>query len=323
MEAQSQKLSEGCDILVATPGRLLALMRQSVRVLGKKQFFSLDQLRFVVLDEADELLSLDKDNKRSFQEEIDAIEAMLPKDRDEDLHINRWFFSSQYTPEELERAEYLIDPLEDVEYQFVDFDTPDEKHSQRYIRVQQSFIKVEERWDFIKERLAYMRDTFFPEFDSNSNKGKCLILTRSIDNVDNIDYFINAELNIRCEKLHGKMPQEHREQAMFSFKHGHVSILVATMKLCGRGVNVNGIRDLVFMEMPETLDEYKYCLGRVERVGNDAKSTAFVLNSDMGIMGPSMKAFLKENNQVIPEWLVTDIDSGVDKEPVLKQWGGR
>lgn len=47
------------------------------------------------------------------------------------------------------------------------------------------------------------------------------------------------------------------------------------MKLCGRGVNVNGIHHLVFWKMPQTLDEYKYCLGRVARLGNDVKSTVY------------------------------------------------
>ena len=159
-----------------------------------------------------------------------------------------------------------------------------------------------------------MHNAFFPEFDSN--KGKCLILTRTIDDVDNIDFFINAELNIRCEKLHGKMSQAHREQAMFSFKHGHVSILVATMKLCGRGVNINGIRNFVFWEIPETLDQYKYCLGRVGRLGNDAKSTAFVMDPDMSIMGRKMKAFLEKNNQFVPEWLGRGVDSGLGIEDV-------
>ena len=125
VEEQLQKLSEGCDILVATPGRLLALMRQSTRVFGKKQFLSWDSLRFIVYDEADELLSLGNEKESSFRQEIDAIEEMLPKNRDEDLHVNHWFFSSQYTEEEIDRAERFISPyLEEVDYHFIDFDRP-------------------------------------------------------------------------------------------------------------------------------------------------------------------------------------------------------
>lgn len=99
MEQQVQKLSEGCHILVATPGRLLTLIQRSARAFGGEEYMSTDLLRFFVYDEADELLSTGIKNERSFQEEIDAIETMLPKDRDEDLYISYWFFSSQHTPE--------------------------------------------------------------------------------------------------------------------------------------------------------------------------------------------------------------------------------
>ena len=304
VEEQVKKLSEGCDILVATPGRLLDFLRQSTRVSGRKQFLSLDQLRFIVYDEADELLSRGNAKESTYEKEIDAIEEMLLTDRDEDVHINHWFFSSQYTPHELDRAESFISPLEDVDYQFVDYDRSRHPDSQRYIHVQQSFIECDEKLGLTKQRLEYMRDTFFPQCDLSA--GKCLILTHTIDAVNKIEFYINAELKLRCEKLHGMMTQAHREQAMFSFKHGNVSILIATMKLCGRGVNVDGIRYLVFWEMPDTLDQYKYCLGRAGRLGNDAKSTAFFtkVGGDMDrkrIMDLRMKAFLKQNGQTVPQ----------------------
>ena len=174
-----KKLSEGCDILVATPGRLLDFLRQSTRAFGRKQFLSLDQLRFILYDEADELLSRGNVKESTFEKEIDAIEEMLPTDRDEDLHINHWFFSSQYTPYELDRAESFISPLEDVDYQFVDFDRPGHPDSQRYIHVKQSFIECDENLDLTKQRLEYIRDTFFSQCDINA--GKCLIFTHTID----------------------------------------------------------------------------------------------------------------------------------------------
>ena len=178
VEEQLQKLGEGCDILVATPGRLLNLMRRSIRVFGKRQFLSLDNLRFIVYDEADALLSL-VDGTESFQNEIDAIEEMLPKNRDEDLHVNHWFFSSQYTPEEIKRAERFINPLENTKYNCVDFDMSDEHDTQRYIHVQQYFFEYDQKLDLRKRRLLYIRDTLFPSCDLSA--GKCLIVTHAID----------------------------------------------------------------------------------------------------------------------------------------------
>lgn len=56
---QLEKLSQGCDVLIATPGRLLHTMRQSTRVFGNQQFLSLDNRRFLILNEADALLGTD------------------------------------------------------------------------------------------------------------------------------------------------------------------------------------------------------------------------------------------------------------------------
>ena len=310
VEEQLHKLSEGCDVLIATPGRLLDFLQKSTRVFGRKQFLSLGRLQFMVYDEADALLSSGVGKERSFKEEISAIEQMLPKDRDEDLYINHWFFSSHYTPEELKRADHLIHSFGKEGYFFIDFDMPDEEDSQRYVHVQQSFIECDASLDLTKQRLEHMRDTFFPR--RGLNAGKCLILTHNIDAVNHIEFYVNTELHLRCEKLHGMMTQAHREQAMHSFEQGHVSILVATMKLCGRVVNTDGIRDLVFWELPDTLDQYKYCLKRVGRFGNDAKSTAFITKAggdmDRGaIMGPKMKAFLEENGQTVPQGIDGDL----------------
>ena len=129
VEEQRKKLSEGCDILVATPRRLLGFLPKSTWIVGREPLLSLSRLRVMVYDEADALLSVDG-KERSFKDDIDAIEEILPKDRHEDLHVHHWFFSSQYSPEELNRAESFISPsLEVVGYEFIDFDRPDEKHS--------------------------------------------------------------------------------------------------------------------------------------------------------------------------------------------------
>ena len=328
VEEQLDKLRGGCDILIATPGRLLDFLRKSTRVFGRRQFLSLDRLQFVVYDEVDALLSSGDGKERTFEEEMSAIEQMLPKDRDEDLSINHWFFSSQYTPEELERADRLISSFGSEGSNLIDFDMPDEDDSQRYIHVQQSFIACDESLDLTRQRLNYMRDTFFPVCDLNT--GKCLILAHTIDAVNFIEYQINTIPGLRCEKLHGKMTQAHREQSMHSFKHGHVSILAATMKLCGRGVNIDGIRDLVFWELPDTLDQYKYCLGRVGRLGNGAKSTAFITKAggDMdpgAILDSRMKAFLEKNGQIVPQALNHDpsTDHKLDKEDRPAAEGGK
>ena len=102
----------------------------------------------------------------------------------------------------MRRAEgFLFPSLKKLDYHFIDFDMPDEEHSQRYIHVQQSFIECDENLDLTEQRLGYMRDTFFPQSDLSA--GKCLTLNYTIDAVDIIDYHINAELKLwRSRSIH-------------------------------------------------------------------------------------------------------------------------
>ena len=97
---QSKKLGKGCDILVATPGRLRAFMKDNISALGSSRKLSLEKLQFVVYDEADELMSAITDGSaeqqeprlksKTFQEEVNKIEALLPTGKP----ICHWFFSS-------------------------------------------------------------------------------------------------------------------------------------------------------------------------------------------------------------------------------------
>lgn len=108
---------------------------------------------------------------------------------------------------------------------------------------------------------------------------------------------------IKCEKTHGDMMQLYREQAMFSFKHAHVTVLVATMKLCGRGINVHGVSSLIFSDLADTLAEYKSCLGRVGRVVHKATTIAFY-QAFSGVMDEELLLFLQKNRQTIPPGMV-------------------
>lgn len=108
---QMNKLGQGCDILVATTGRLLAILREKALQFGNPKYrdiLSLDNLSFIVYDEADELLSeslKDVSSKMSktktFKDEVDEVELRLPTKK----HLYHWYFSSQYSKEQSLRAE--------------------------------------------------------------------------------------------------------------------------------------------------------------------------------------------------------------------------
>lgn len=90
-----------------------------------------------------------------------------------------------------------------MDYHFIGFDMPDEDESQPYIKVQQEFIRYEDLRGTTNQRFQYLQETYFTLIGLST--GKCLILTRTVDDVNNIEISINAELKLRCEKLHGSM----------------------------------------------------------------------------------------------------------------------
>ncbi len=187
----------------------------------------------------------------------------------------------------------------------IDFDIPDETESQRYTLVEQLFIECitdgEPNVPIAKQKMEYLRDHHFA---SSPRAGKVLILARRTKDVDMIEYCLNHEMKVKSEKTHGTLRQDFREQAMYSFKTGQVEVLVATMNLGGRGINVNGVAHLVLWDLPTTLEESKSCLGRVGRLGNKASCTAFYTERDYsGVMNKEMKTFLEKNKQAIPTGL--------------------
>ena len=231
-------LSKGCDILVATPRRLIDMLRRSY-VNGVKTL-ALDKLSQIVYDEADELLSKD------FAGQIQQIHdmALFPGD------LNHWFFSSQYLAEHITKAKSIMAE----EYLDISFDMPDENTAMRYSLVKQHFIEVGEG---DTERFAAI-----PHILAQNKRTKNPILCETHASVEFIHNSL-ARLNLPFRSTRGGYSQEMREEAILKFKRGAVAIFVSTMGVGGRGLNLQGVDCLTFWEMPDSLEQYKWCLGRV------------------------------------------------------------
>lgn len=237
---QASSLASGCDILVATPGRLIDMLQGSY-VDGVKTV-SLENLSHIVWDEADELLSL------GFADQMKQILDLAMFNG----YIHHWFFSSQYQEEHTDKAKSLIDGV----YLDISFDMPEENAAIRYFAVKQIFIEVgteqQERFDAIEKIIGNNSDT------------KCIVLCETHAAVEELHLHLNT-LDIPFRSTHGGLNQERREDAMFRFKKNVVPILVSTMGISGRGPNTKGVDYLIFWDMPKTLEQYKWCLGRVSR----------------------------------------------------------
>lgn len=157
-DKQLKKLGQGCNILVVAPGRLLSILRRGVfyskqpsTSLGaSRQVLNPSNRQFIVYDEADKLMSrtlkdesFSKSKQTTFEQEIDEIESFISTRH---KGVYRWYFSSQSTNEQIERARRFKDRGEGGHVN-IDFDMPHEHELQRYALVEQTFVQCGETLD--------------------------------------------------------------------------------------------------------------------------------------------------------------------------------
>ncbi len=237
---QASMLSRGCDILVATPGRLIDMLHWSY--IDGVKILSLEYLSHMVWDEADELLSL------GFADQMEQILKMTMFS----VHLHHWFFSSQYEEEHLTKAKGFIDR----DYINMTFDMPDESDAIRYSAVKQIFIEVGE---YESEKFAALMDII-----GNNANTKVIVLCETQIAVEELHSRLD-DFDIPFDSTHGGYSQATREEAMFKFKKSTIPLLISTMGISGRGLNMKGVDYIIFWDMPTTLEQYKWYIGRVGR----------------------------------------------------------
>lgn len=244
--AYSQQLAglrNGAHIVVGTPGRLLDL--------AKRGRLDLSAVRFVVLDEADEMLSM------GFIEDVEALLAQTPTERQTAL------FSATLPKRIMQLAEnYLREP--------------------KTVRIEAEQVTVsatEQRYYLVNEfdKLAVLTRLFEIE-----NISTALIFTRTRARTGEL---VN-ELNLRgfpAEALSGDMSQEARERTMARFRSGHVKVLVAT-DVAARGLDVEGISHVFNFDLPDEAELFVHRVGRTGRAGRTGIAISLVTPSERRLM---------------------------------------
>lgn len=232
---QIQELKRRPQILVATPGRLMDHMR--------RETISLDETRIVVLDEADEMLSM------GFIEDIEEILSCVPDERQTLL------FSATMPPRIREVAgKFMKEPkMVAVKAKTMTVDTIDQKYLE---------IKEKDKFDI----LCNLLDTHDPEL--------AIIFGRTKRRVDEL----TEALSIRgydVEGIHGDMKQERREKVLRKFKRGAIRVLVAT-DVAARGLDISGVSHVFNFDLPQDPESYVHRIGRTGRAGKKGISFTFV-----------------------------------------------
>lgn len=236
---QISRLQKGVDVVVGTPGRLLDLIQRNS--------LDLSEVRVLVLDEADEMLSM------GFIEDIEAILAETPADRQTAL------FSATVPPEIRRLADgYMRKP------QSVTIERP-----------QLTVSTVEQRYYLINpaDKVAALTRLLEAE-----EIGRGLIFARTRVGTGDLASELTA-LGFPAEALHGDMGQDEREQVLARFRSERVKLLVAT-DVAARGLDIDDISHVFNFDLPPNPEVYVHRVGRTGRAGKSGVAITLLIPAE-------------------------------------------
>jgi ATP-dependent RNA helicase DeaD len=241
MEKQIREIKAGAQIITATPGRLIDLI--SRRVLN------LNTIRFVVLDEADEMLNM------GFQDDIEEILSHTPENK------RVWLFSATM-PVEIRRIadRYMHQPYE--------LTIGKRNEAAQNIEHHYYIVNERDRYAALKRILDAAPEIFAIVFARTKNDAQ-----KIAENLIKDGY--------NADSLHGDLSQQQRDKVMSRFRSRMLQILVAT-DVAARGIDVDDVTHVIHYHLPEEAENYAHRSGRTARAGKSGISAVLINRSELG-----------------------------------------
>jgi ATP-dependent RNA helicase DeaD len=238
---QIRDLRRGVQIVVATPGRLIDLI--------ERKAINLDQISYVVLDEADEMLNM------GFQDDIEFILQNTPK-RDA-----TWLFSATMPPE-IKRVskKYMQTPTE--------ITVGKVNTANKNIDHQYYVTSAHHRYETLKRIIDFNPGIYG------------IIFTRTKLDAQNIAEKLTRE-GYDIDALHGDLTQQQRDKVMGEFREKTLQLLIAT-DVAARGIDVKEITHVINYELPDDMEVYTHRSGRTGRAGSTGISLSIVHSREIG-----------------------------------------
>ncbi len=257
IRSQQSQLRSGAHVVVATVGRMMDLMSRRSLVLTAA--------RYIVLDEADEMLDL------GFIEDVEKILRMCPSGRQTAL------FSATMPPPIKKLAEgYMYDPVTvRITPKTLTVDA-----------IAQAFVEVPAREK--TARLVELLKTEEPE--------QAIIFCRTKIGASRLERTLKDK-GLDVKALHGDMSQGSRDGVMIAFKDHRVKLLVAT-DIAARGLDVEHVTHVINFDVPNSSESYVHRIGRTGRVGRTGRAITFVTPEERDEIG----RIERDVNTKIGEW---------------------
>lgn len=262
-DKQKRNLHESlCDILVATPGRLLDFA-------GSKDVY-LDRTEILVLDEADRMLDM------GFIPQVRRIVRLTPRPENRQT----MFFSATFTPEVMDLAkQWTVNPTTiEIEPDSIATDTVTQK-----VYITSTDEKFELLNNIIRQEEVESTIVFA------NRRDQCRRLQEKLKNK-----------GFSVGLLSGEVAQGKRVKTLEDFKSGKLTILVAT-DVAGRGIHIDGISHVVNYTLPEEPEDYVHRIGRTGRAGKNGTSISFACEDDAFLLEPIEKLLGAKLPAQLPE----------------------
>jgi ATP-dependent RNA helicase DeaD len=238
---QIRDIRRGVQIVVATPGRLIDLI--------ERKAINLEEIKYVVLDEADEMLNM------GFQDDIEFILQNTPR-RD-----STWLFSATMPPEIRQVSKrYMQEPVE--------ITVGRKNTANKNVDHQYYVTQAQHRYEALKRLIDFNPGIYG------------IIFTRTKAEAQEIAEKLTRE-GYDIDALHGDLSQQQRNKVMDEFRDKTLQLLIAT-DVAARGIDVQGITHVINYELPDDVEVYTHRSGRTGRAGKTGVCMSIVHAREIG-----------------------------------------
>lgn len=241
IDNQTRDIKKGAQIVVATPGRMNDMI--------DRRRINLSNVRYVVLDEADEMLNM------GFKEDLDTILSQTPEEK------NTWLFSATMPDEVLRISKnYMVNPIE-ITAGTKNSGNDNIEHVYYVVHARDKYAAL--------KRIA----------DSNPDIFAIVFCRTRIETQEISDSLIKDGYG--ADALHGDLSQSQRDHVMKRYRSRSLQMLVAT-DVAARGIDVNDVTHVINYNLPDEIENYTHRSGRTARAGKLGISIAIINMKEVG-----------------------------------------